>query len=312
MTQPPQRSDAEQSQAAQAGLAAVVARALLAAFPHLNLSDSRSIALFTKLVEAVVAKYAAASATLSVRSYTAARKAADVPGAFTPIPADVPTADDVQAAVEWAVRSQIVPEPDLSALERDVTLSAQKLVQDTGRSTIIDNVQRDRQASAWYRQTEPARSKTGVCAFCAMLASRGAVYTEQTADFAAHPGCQCHAEPVFAGYKPSPQVQQWREAWDRVTKGRSGADARAAFRQHIEGRPVTGLTRGPNAPKKRGKTRAETAPTFVRPDRQDAERMISMFEASNARAAGNPKLASMIAANNARIAELRQGIAQPL
>lgn len=310
---------AAQTNHALVGLAAVIARALRATFAHVDLADSRSIVLFTRLVEAVVAKYAPAAGTLAARSYAAERQAAGVAGRFTPAPAPVPSTEDVQAAVEWAVRRQIDPEPDKAAFEVDVTTSAQKLVQDVARTTVIDNVKRDRQTSAWYRVVHPSESKTGTCAFCAMLAQRGPVYTEETADFQAHPGDKCTAAAVFPGYKPSAQVQAWQAMWQRHVKdaGRTGRNATAAFRQAVEGRPVTGLTRGPHLSPKRhqelyGKTRAETAPKIVRPTPEQAARMIDQFEASNARAAGNPKLAAMVKANDARLAELRQIIAQPL
>lgn len=298
----------------------MIARALRATFAHVDLTDSHSIVLFTRLVEAVVAKYAPAAGTLAARSYAAERQAAGVAGRFTPAPAPMPSTEDVQAAVEWAVRRQIDPEgPDRAAFEHDVTVSAQKLVQDVARTTVIDNVKRDRQTSAWYRVVHPSESKTGTCAFCAMLAQRGPVYTEETADFQAHPGDKCTAAAVFPGYKPSAQVRAWQGMWQKHVKdaGRTGRDAQAAFRQAVEGRAVTGLTRGPHlSPKRRrelyGKTRAETAPKAVKPSPEQAARMIGQFEASNARAAGNPKLADMVKANNARLAELRQIIAQPL
>ena len=54
--------------------------------------------------------------------------------------------------------------------------------------------------------------------------------------------CRCHAEPVFTAYEPSARMREAQATWAQATKGRYGADARAAFRQALEGRPVTGTT----------------------------------------------------------------------
>ncbi len=54
--------------------------------------------------------------------------------------------------------------------------------------------------------------------------------------------CRCHAEPVFTAYEPSARMREAQKVWAEATRGRSGADARLAFRQALEGRPVTGTT----------------------------------------------------------------------
>jgi hypothetical protein len=56
--------------------------------------------------------------------------------------------------------------------------------------------------------------------------------------------------------------------WESSTKGRSGHDARTAFRQAVEGRPVTG------SPKKSSRTkRGETfaKPSGITPENQRAQ-----------------------------------------
>ncbi|MBQ1165270.1 hypothetical protein KBZ21_45600, partial [Streptomyces sp. A73] len=58
---------------------------------------------------------------------------------------------------------------------------AQKLVADQGRGTVREAVRRDRQATGWART-----AALGACAFCKMLAVRGAVYERDTANFRAH------------------------------------------------------------------------------------------------------------------------------
>lgn len=61
-----------------------------------------------------------------------------------------------------------------------------------GRETIVRSVAADRRAAGW------ARVASGkACEFCSMLAGRGAVYGAESANFEAHDGCSCTAEPVY-------------------------------------------------------------------------------------------------------------------
>lgn len=62
-----------------------------------------------------------------------------------------------------------------------------------GRTTIADTTIADPDAAGWRR----VASGNG-CAFCQMLADRGGVYRDESAHFAAHDGCSCSAEPVWA------------------------------------------------------------------------------------------------------------------
>src|SRR6185312_13953545 len=105
----------------------------------------------------------------------------------------------------------------------------------------------DREARGWARVPN-----ADACSFCLMLALRsanGLLYKSQrSASFLAHTkqpngsggDCRCTAEPVFGRYEPTARVREAQKVWDEATKGRSGHDARTAFRQAIEGRDVKG------------------------------------------------------------------------
>lgn len=69
--------------------------------------------------------------------------------------------------------------------------AATRLVLDAGRDTIRQTVVNDPATAGWRRVT------AGGCDFCRMLAGRGAVYREETAEFASHDHCACSAEPVY-------------------------------------------------------------------------------------------------------------------
>jgi hypothetical protein len=71
--------------------------------------------------------------------------------------------------------------------------AATRLVLDAGRDTIRETAVSDPQTAGWQRVT------SGGCDFCEMLAGRGDVYTEASADFASHDHCACSAEPVYGG-----------------------------------------------------------------------------------------------------------------
>lgn len=68
--------------------------------------------------------------------------------------------------------------------------SGSRLVLEGGRSTITQTTAADPSMRGWQRVGD------GGCDFCQMLLSRGAVYTEASADFPAHDRCHCSAEPV--------------------------------------------------------------------------------------------------------------------
>lgn len=70
--------------------------------------------------------------------------------------------------------------------------AAMRHVLNGGRETIVENVRADQRARGWERITSG-----NACDFCSMLEGRGAVYSEDTADFEAHDGCSCSAAPVY-------------------------------------------------------------------------------------------------------------------
>ena len=79
------------------------------------------------------------------------------------------------------------------ALSR-VLASSQRHVQAGGRGVIVEAVRRDRQALGWARV-----ASADACAFCGMLASRGAVYkSEDSGEFEAHDGCGCDVEAAYS------------------------------------------------------------------------------------------------------------------
>lgn len=97
-----------------------------------------------------------------------------------------------------------------------VSAAAVRHVLDGGREVTLASVREDPQARGWARV-----ASANACAFCAMLAGRGGVYTEASADFEAHDGCGCVAEPVFSNgeYNFPLNTNDYLGAWDEAVRG---------------------------------------------------------------------------------------------
>lgn len=61
-----------------------------------------------------------------------------------------------------------------------------------GRETIVQSAVADKRAVGWVRVASP-----NACDYCSSLADGGAVSSADSANFAAHDGCTCTAEPVY-------------------------------------------------------------------------------------------------------------------
>lgn len=101
-----------------------------------------------------------------------------------------------------------------------------------GRDTLILSSAGDKRARGWARVTSGK-----ACAFCALLASRGAVYSDDTSQFRAHDHCSCTAEPVYDGADLPAASKRYRELYDEAQRegDASGTanDALTNFRRHL-------------------------------------------------------------------------------
>lgn len=113
----------------------------------------------------------------------------------------------------------------LRTMTTRLTGAAQRLTLAGDRSTLMATITSSTRIAGYRRVTAG-----NACAFCAMLASRGAVYSKRTADFAAHDHCRCTPEPLYEVEDDPPAVLALREQWNQATAGLSGGAALAAFR----------------------------------------------------------------------------------
>lgn len=103
-----------------------------------------------------------------------------------------------------------------------------------GRGTVMESLRRDRLALGYARAVSGS-----ACAFCAMLASRGPVYSKDTAGFRSHNACTCAAEPVYTREADWPAGSRSHAAtWDlaKSTAAEAGVSTATQFRRIHEGR----------------------------------------------------------------------------
>lgn len=221
---------------AQEGLAALLAAEVDKVWGLLDVHDLKgTLPNLSKVLHALVVKYGRMSNTLAARQYVRARREAGIPGRQGVRVGAVPPLEQVRSSLDYATRGLWGP-ADQDALDAALTQVegvVATLALDPGRNTVLDTVAADPQAIGWARVTE-----ADPCYFCALLATRGAVYkAEETADFKSHDNCRCSAVAVFTAYEPPAAVRQWRADYARATRNVRGAHAKQlAWRQFYEGR----------------------------------------------------------------------------
>lgn len=206
-------------------------------------SDPASYKALEDVLVLLVKARAPQAAALSARYYELFR-AADAPKAV--MRAAVPLAAKIdelalRGSISATARASIYAalaagkpyEAAMATAQVRVSGAVARHVLNNGRDTITDEMLRDEQATGWTRATggDP-------CAFCAMLASRGPVYKEESADFLSHDHCQCYPEPAYRGSEWPGRGREWQDLWQETGAHESGKDAVNAFRRAYEGRAV--------------------------------------------------------------------------
>lgn len=176
-------------------LAAVAAGDLRSLWRSVTNADQAKEAL-EDLLPLLVQTYGLAASALAADWYDELRDELNIDGRFFAIVDEV---DDQGADVlaRWAVEPLYATEPDWNAAKVLVEGGLQRRIANASRQVVRLSSIEDPAAQGWQRST------SGGCNFCQMLASRGAVYSERSADFASHDHCGCVAVPAFNGW-PKP------------------------------------------------------------------------------------------------------------
>lgn len=106
------------------------------------------------------------------------------------------------------IKRGVDPEDALLQIYAGVAGAAMNAALEAGRD-LIDKSVRYYGRSGRYRRVTDSKP----CAFCAMIASRGPVYTEVSSNFRTHDYCGCTAEPVLGEWVPSDEEALWRASY---------------------------------------------------------------------------------------------------
>ena len=149
------------------------------------------------------------------------------------------------ASYQKALRAGQTEDQAVDTMAVNMAGTATRLALEGAREVIRDAAEADKDAIGWIRVPD-----ADPCSWCAMLASRGAVYrSAETAGrgknarfdgeglFKWHDHCGCTAVPVFHDDDPLlDRADDLYEQWLRETEGYSGKNARTAWRRYWENR----------------------------------------------------------------------------
>lgn len=212
--------------AAQLGLSAAIVKAVS------RLGSPRP----TDEAATLAQQFSQAAIALAADYYGDARSFARVSGSYTP-PVIAPWDEaSLKAYIDTALKSfEQQLRTDTADFDAQVDQLVAQMALDAGSREIFAAIENDPKPTRFARVTRP-----GACAFCLMLAARGAVYrTEQTAGFRAHtfPGlCQCDVEPVWnvQGYEPPAHIRAAQSLYaDATDNSMTPAEKRNAFRRAV-------------------------------------------------------------------------------
>lgn len=167
----------------------------------------------------LVARYGEVAAVVAADWYDELRATAGVRGRFGAVLADLPDAEAVRVNGRWAVGPLFAAEPDGAATVGRLGQVLDRMALQPGRSTVARSVRLDPADARWARVPQ----STNPCAFCRLLASRGADYrTQESAGGldpdSYHANCGCVPTPFWpgqdypAGYDPDALFEQYQDA----------------------------------------------------------------------------------------------------
>jgi len=175
-------------------------------------------------VPGLIGYYSDGSAALAADFYEETREIARARTAFQVTLTVADRVVKIRRGIAWAAEPLFGETEDGDDVDSRLAQVVQLETARPYRDTVLGNRKRDPDAIGW------ARATAGGCKFCRMLADRGAVYRERSANFAAHPHCHCTAYPVFRGGDHGPEAN----AMQYVASRRSRTPAqRAVLREYL-------------------------------------------------------------------------------
>lgn len=203
----------------QRGVRALVLRDLAAwwtTVEHLPPSELQAEA--RAFLPVLVGAYSEVSATAAADFYESARAASGARGAFTAALSEFDAPLAMRRRVSWAT-SPLFDGDAESALAR-MSAAADKTALQGGRETVMLNAKRD-QAKPRFARVPVGKT----CAWCLMLASRGAAYRSAESAGAAgqyHNDCDCQPVPSWDRGKDLPPSYDEGELYGLYLRARGG------------------------------------------------------------------------------------------
>lgn len=160
--------------------------------------------LLKQALPEIVTPHAHAAAEITAQWYSELNPTS----AFEPAPVVNLAPERLDKTVDWALYAP----GEATPMDR-VAGSSKRMVSDASRDTVITNAAQE--GVRWARY-----ASANACAFCRLLATRGAVYTrENNAAFKAHDHDRCIAVPERGGtYTPPDYVGQWEKDYLQARK----------------------------------------------------------------------------------------------
>lgn len=241
----------EQHRKAQLRLRASFLRELTKLWPLLDVEQlDETAAEWIHVVAELILRWRRASADRALSYYEAFRRAEtgqELPQPETYVGLDVPSLPAIRTSLavtgpigfKSALARGLTPTRARTLSFTSVAGAASRHVLNGGRSQLVQTATVDEMAVRFSRVTDG-----DPCAFCAMLASRGAKYLSRATGFRTterskrgpgkeyHDHCGCQVEPSFSVDSPGPQRNKaFAQLWADSTEGLSGKAARNAFRR---------------------------------------------------------------------------------
>lgn len=181
--------------------------------------------LLVEMMPSITRRYGGIAATAAAQWYDAVRATEVQADGFK---AQADTQDDAADAAAGSARWAATPLFDgvdgaarAAAVDR-AGEAVDRLVRESGRMTLESNARRDPAAKRWMIVPQGV-----TCAWCAMLASRGAAYlSEKTAAKSVHAHCDCQVVPDFGKGVQGFSAKPYSDLYDRA-RAEAGGDASA-------------------------------------------------------------------------------------
>lgn len=214
-------------------LVVLALRDLESVWAGLDVSDALSVrAILEDLFPDLVQTYGSTAALLAVDYYDELRGVAPSVGRFRSVMAESVNVEQAQAKARWAI-GPLFGAADPGQALSNLGLGLDHLVKQYGRDTVAKNAAKDPSRAQWARV--PGGRDT--CAFCLLLASRGAVYGSSSAAGEMnkyHGKCDCVPTPVWSsddlpeGYDPDALYDQYASVH---SAGMTAKETTAALRE---------------------------------------------------------------------------------